>query len=103
MSELLPLCKTGDVTDDEPFEVEVEGLPPLAVYRVEGEFFVTDNICTHGNAKLSEGFQNGNIIECPFHGGAFDIRTGEPAAFPCQQPLATYTVHVQDDCVLIER
>lgn len=103
MSELLPLCETRDVTDDEPFEVEVEGLPPLAVYRVEGEYFVTDNICTHGNAKLSEGYQNGNIIECPFHGGAFDITTGEPAAFPCQVPLATYVVHVQDDWVMIER
>lgn len=103
MSELLRLCKTNEVVDEEPFAVDVEGLPPLAVYRVDDGYFVTDNLCTHGNAKLSDGYQNGNFIECPFHGGAFDIKSGKPVAFPCQVPLATYKVHVQDDWVLIER
>ncbi|HXV24694.1 MAG TPA: Rieske 2Fe-2S domain-containing protein, partial [Alphaproteobacteria bacterium] len=51
------------------------GHAPFAVYNVEGEFFVTEDTCTHGMASLSEGTLDGDVIECPFHAGAFNVRT----------------------------
>ena len=102
MSNKTRLCTTDEVTDDEPLCVNLEGFPSLAVYEIEGEYFVTDNLCTHGNALLTDGYQEGDEIECPFHGGAFSIKTGEPTAFPCQIAIKSYPVIVENNEVFIE-
>lgn len=81
-------------------KVETAGLV-LAVYHVEGEFYVTDDQCTHGPGSLSEGFLEGHMIECDFHAGCFDIRTGEVTAPPCYVPIRIYAVSVENGRVLI--
>lgn len=96
------VCKLSDVEPEVPLAVEIEGLPPLVVFNVSGEYYVTDNTCTHGAAFMSDGFQDGHIAECPFHGGAFDIRNGEPVAAPCKIPLKAYRTYVEGDEVWIE-
>jgi len=98
---LLKLCKTDEIAEGKPLAVNPDGFPALAVFQVGAEYFVTDNLCTHGNAMLSEGYQEENTIECPFHGGSFDIRTGEPTAFPCQKPVVIYPVTVDDGYIAI--
>ncbi len=95
-SDLVFLCPVDDVVEGEPLAVEVEGCPPLAVYRIGEQYFVTSNVCTHSYSLLTEGYQEGDQIECAVHGGTFDIRTGEATAFPCQEPLVTYPVTVVD-------
>ena len=90
----------ADVAEDTPLKVETAGLV-LAVYHVEGEIYVTDDQCTHGPGSLSEGFLEGHIIECDFHAGCFDIRTGEVTAPPCYEPIRTYSVTVENGRVLI--
>jgi len=73
----------------------------VALYRLEDGFFATDDICSHGAAYLSEGdVEDGNIV-CPFHGGTFDIRTGEPTAAPCVVPIRRFSVFVEDDVLYI--
>jgi len=101
MVDRIALCKTSDVEEGAVIKVEKDDLA-LAVYHVEGEFFVTDDACTHGPGSLSEGYLDGHIIECDFHNGAFDIRTGEVAAPPCMVPVKTYKVAVEGDDVMIE-
>ena len=102
MAELIRLCSVADVLLDEPRRVEIENFPPLAVYALNGEYFVTDDTCTHGMASLADGFIEGEEIQCPFHGGAFNIKTGEATEFPCNEPLKTYQVYVQDDVIYIQ-
>ena len=46
----------------------------IAIYNVEGEIYATDNICTHAFAMLTDGFLDGDVIECPLHGGCFKVR-----------------------------
>lgn len=101
MSDRIAVCKTSGVEEGAVTKVETGDLA-LAVYKVEGEFFVTDDACTHGPGSLSEGYLDGHIIECDFHNGAFDIRTGEVAAPPCMVPVKTYKVVVEGDDVMIE-
>ncbi len=96
------VCKVSDVESEFPLAVEIEGLPPLSVFKADGTFYVTDNTCTHGAALMSDGFQDGHIAECPFHGGAFDIRNGQPVAAPCKKPLKTYRTYVENGDVFIE-
>jgi nitrite reductase/ring-hydroxylating ferredoxin subunit len=74
----------------------------LAVFNVDGEFFVTDDACTHGPGSLSEGYLDGDVIECNFHGGQFNVRPGEVLSPPCMVPVRTYAVTVEHGMVIID-
>ena len=67
----------------------------LAVFNVDGEFFVTDDACTHGPGSLSEGYVEGDVVECNFHNGQFNIKTGEVVSPPCMVPVKTYPTVVE--------
>ena len=79
---MIELCAKDDVAEGEAIKVEHDDLE-LAVYHVDGDFYVTDNACTHGPGELSDGFLEGHVIECDFHQGKFDIRDGKVVAPPC--------------------
>lgn len=96
----IPLCKTNDVPVGEARKVETTGLA-LAVYNVDGTFYVTDDACTHGPGSLSEGFLEGDVIECSFHQGRFDVRTGAVVLPPCMIPVKAYHAVVEDGVVHI--
>ncbi len=98
---LVELCKTFDVPMGSALKVEAGGLV-VAVFNISGNFFVTDDACTHGPGSLSEGCIDEDVIECDFHNGAFNIRTGEVVAAPCMIPLRTYAVSIVDDTVCID-
>ena len=101
MPSRIELCKVEDVAVGEVRKVEAGPLT-LAVYNLDGDFYVTDDACTHGPGSLSEGFVDGDVIECNFHQGAFDIRTGEVVRPPCMVPVKTYKTIVEDRRVYIE-
>ena len=73
----LDLCGADEVAPGTALKVEAGGLT-LAVFNLDGQFYVTDDACTHGPGSLSEGEIFDDIIECNFHQGQFCIRTGEP-------------------------
>jgi nitrite reductase/ring-hydroxylating ferredoxin subunit len=97
----IELCSTDDVGPGTALKVEAEGLT-LAVFNVGGEFFVTDDLCTHGPGSLSEGYIEDDVVECNFHNGQFNIRTGEVVSPPCMVPIKTYPVLVLDGKVTIQ-
>jgi len=99
-ADRLFLCDTQDVPIYGVIQVEVDDLL-LAVYNLNGEIFVTDDRCTHGPGMLSDGCIEDGKIECDFHGGEFDIRTGEAVTAPCMVPIKTYTSIVENDKVFI--
>jgi biphenyl 2,3-dioxygenase ferredoxin component len=101
MSDRIDLCSTAEVAPGTALRVESGGLA-LAVYNVDGEFFVTDDACTHGPGLLSEGFIEGDVVECNFHNGQFNIKTGEVVSPPCMVPIKTYKAIVENGRVLIE-
>lgn len=96
----LDVCGIEDVEPGQAIKIEKAGVC-LAVFNLEGSFFVTDDLCTHGPGSLSEGCIIGDAVECNFHNGVFDIRTGEVLAPPCVTPLKTYPVQVFLGRVLI--
>jgi len=95
------LCRADEIAAGNALKVEHADLV-LAVYNVDGEFFVTDDACTHGPGSLAEGYLEDDIIECNFHGGQFNVRTGAVAGPPCMTPIKTYKVSVEDGDILIE-
>ena len=73
----------------------------IAIYLVDGRVFATDNRCSHGDARLCDGFLEGHEIECPFHQGRFDVRTGAATCAPAVVALQTYAVELDGDRVLL--
>ena len=71
----------------------------IAIYLVQGAVFATDNHCTHGDARLCDGFLEGHEIECPHHQGRFDVRTGAATGAPATVALATYPARLEQERV----
>lgn len=88
------------LTEEEPVAVRVADRE-IALYLAQGEVYATDNLCTHGNARLCEGFQEGHEIECPLHQGRFDIRDGRALCAPLTRDIRTYPSRVEGGRVLV--
>jgi len=101
MPNRIDLCSAAEVAPGTALKVETGELA-LAVFNVGGEFFVTDDLCTHGPGSLSEGYIEGDVVECNFHNGQFNIKTGAVVAPPCMVPVKTYKTLVENGRVLIE-
>lgn len=95
-----PAGKASDFEDEDVEQIRVGDLA-IAVYKAEGQFFATQDLCTHEQAYLSDGVVVGCVIECPFHQGRFDVRTGKPLGAPVSVPLRTFPVKVLDDRIFV--
>jgi naphthalene 1,2-dioxygenase ferredoxin component len=83
-----------DVPQDDVLGLAVAGRD-IALYGVEGDVYATDNVCTHGHARLCDGFLEGHEIECPLHQGRFDVRSGQPTCAPATEGVRIYPVKVE--------
>lgn len=101
MAATLRLCAAADVPEGSALKVETETLT-LAVFNLGGVFHVTDDHCTHGPGSLSDGWIEGEEVECDFHNGRFHIPSGAVTAPPCMIPIATYATEVVDGQVMID-
>lgn len=91
----------ADLDDEDIVQVVVNSLE-LAVCRIKGKFYATEDQCTHGHASLSEGVVVGDVIECPIHQGRFCARTGAPRGGPVSVPLRTFPIKVEKDQVFVQ-
>ena len=89
-----------DVFEGEVMAVNVQG-KEIALYEVQGELYATDNLCTHGAARLSDGFFEGREIECPFHQGRFDVCTGKALCAPLTENIRVYPVRIDNKRVFV--
>jgi len=85
----------ADVPEEDVIGMDVAGRD-IALYSVEGQIYATDNLCTHGNARLCDGFVDGHEIECPLHQGKFDVRNGQPTCAPVTEAIRSYPVKIED-------
>jgi len=97
----IKLISVDDLPDDDVIAVNA-GDAEIAVYHVDGEVFATDNVCTHGHARLCDGFLDGYEIECPLHQGKFDVRSGKAMCEPLTSDVRTFPIKIEDGHVLVE-
>jgi nitrite reductase/ring-hydroxylating ferredoxin subunit len=95
------ICAQSEIAPESAKAYEV-GDRRLAVFNVEGKFYVTDDECTHASASLAEGMLEGDVIECCLHFGAFDVKNGAVKAPPCSIALRTYKVLLQGDDIYVD-
>ncbi|MFT7723056.1 MAG: non-heme iron oxygenase ferredoxin subunit [Roseateles sp.] len=92
---------TDELPSDDVVGISVEGRD-IALYTVGDEVYATDNMCTHGQARLCDGFLEGHEIECPLHQGKFDVRNGQPTCDPVTVPLRSYPVRIEGSRVFLQ-
>jgi nitrite reductase (NADH) small subunit len=72
----------------------------ICVANVNGEIRAMDNICLHRGGPLGQGvIEDGKVI-CPWHGWAWDPKTG--ASGPLGAKLAVYPVKIEGGDLLID-
>jgi 3-phenylpropionate/trans-cinnamate dioxygenase ferredoxin subunit len=94
------ICAASELSDGDMRRVETR--PPIAIYRVEGEFFATAATCTHMESCLTEGYLDDDVVECALHGAKFSVRDGRALALPATEPLQTFAVEVSGGEIYVE-
>jgi 3-phenylpropionate/trans-cinnamate dioxygenase ferredoxin component len=101
MSDFVKVAKVPDLPDPGKLLVEVDDRL-VALFKVDGEFFALDDVCTHDGGPLAEGKLDDHTIACPRHGAKFDIRTGAALTMPATQPTVAHEVKIIGDDVLVK-
>ncbi len=97
----IAVCDAGGLQPEDVMRFE-RGEDVYAIYRsVDGDYYASDGLCTHGRACLADGVVMGHQIECPKHNGRFDLKDGSPQRVPVRVPLRMYDVKVEDGKVWV--
>ena len=94
------VCKVSDLPDPGKTIVKA-GDRTVALFRIAGQFWATDDRCTHDGGHLIGGRLEGYTIVCPRHGARFDVRTGKVLSEPAAVDLAAHEVKIEGDDVLV--
>jgi len=95
------VAKRSEIPEGSGLCVEVEG-KRIALFRLGDDVCAIDDACPHANGPLSEGGLEGDVVECPWHGSRFNVRTGELIRRPAAQGVATHAVRVHGEEVEVE-
>lgn len=100
MSEFYSVADVSSLSPGHGRSIHVKGRQ-FALYNVDGQFYAIDDTCPHRGAPLGAGTCEGNLVYCPLHGWAFDLRTGA-SLNNADKPVKSYRTRVQDGQVQIE-
>jgi nitrite reductase/ring-hydroxylating ferredoxin subunit len=100
--DFVKVAKTEDVQVSQMMAVEVND-ERICLANVNGKYYAIGNVCTHMGGPLAEGKLEDYIVQCPWHGSRFDIRSGKVVRPPAMQPEPTYEVKVESNDVLIKK
>ncbi|HUE73079.1 MAG TPA: Rieske 2Fe-2S domain-containing protein [Pirellulaceae bacterium] len=100
MSNFIPAAKLSELNATGRLLVEVDDRI-VALFRVGGEIFCIDDVCTHDGGPLSDGKLDDHTIACPRHGAKFDIRTGKALTMPATVDTAAHDVKIEGDTIFV--
>jgi naphthalene 1,2-dioxygenase ferredoxin component len=95
------VAQVDEIDDSDAKCCQIEGVF-IAVFNVKGKFYATSDICTHAHAHLSDGYIDGDIVECPLHQGRFHIPSGKAISAPVTEDVRTYPVRVEGGKISIQ-
>jgi nitrite reductase/ring-hydroxylating ferredoxin subunit len=94
------VARASELRPGEARRVVLDGIE-IALCNVDGELFAVDDVCTHAYASLSEGLLCGAELECPLHGGRFDVTSGRALGGIVSEDLRRFALKVEGDDVLL--
>jgi metal-sulfur cluster biosynthetic enzyme/nitrite reductase/ring-hydroxylating ferredoxin subunit len=100
MANFTPAAKLSELDATDRLLVEVDDRI-VALFKVSGEIFCIDDVCTHDGGPLSDGKLDDHTIACPRHGAKFDIRTGKALTMPATVDTAAHDVKIEGDTIFV--
>jgi 3-phenylpropionate/trans-cinnamate dioxygenase ferredoxin subunit len=102
VSRYISVAKASDIPPGEVAVVDADGKSLCVGHCADDRWGAIDNVCTHDGGVLGEGELEDCLVECPRHGGRFDLLTGEVKALPPVFPVNAYPVRIVDGCVEVD-
>ena len=93
MDDWIRVAPLEELPDGRGVRVEALG-HRVAVFRVGSDVYALADRCSHAEASLAEGDVFEDEVECPRHGAAFDLTTGEARTLPASKPQQKYEVKI---------
>jgi 3-phenylpropionate/trans-cinnamate dioxygenase ferredoxin subunit len=94
------ICSVSDIPKNGGKGFQVGSLE-LAIFQSDGKWYATSDLCSHEDEYLTDGWLEGDCIECPRHGARFSLKTGEALSLPATEPIETFTVEIKGDDVFV--
>lgn len=98
--KFVTVAKTTDIAPGAIKYVEVDDFR-LAICNVGGAFHAIEDTCTHDGGPLGQGHLDGDVVECPRHGGRFNVRTGKAVRMPAVSAVETFPVKVEGTDIMV--
>ena len=102
MSDAIRICALDELGQDEALKVEIGDIAIAIVKDSSGTVHAIGDTCTHGDISLSEGFVEGETLECWAHGSKFSLLTGKPLSLPAYEPVPVYKVSIENGDVFVD-
>ena len=99
-SEWVDVARVDAVAPGATLRVAVGG-EAVCLYNLDGRVYATQDVCTHAEASLADGYIDGDCIECPLHQALFHIPTGEVRAEPATENLKVFDVRVVSGAIQV--
>jgi len=100
MSDWITIAAQAEFPPDTCRTLDIEGVP-VAVFNIDCNYYVIENLCTHEAETLSDGETEGLEITCPRHGARFSLVTGAAMSPPAYEPVATFPVRIEAGMVQV--
>lgn len=93
MSDWINVCDINALADGENIVIDVDG-SNVAVFKISGEYYAIEDVCTHDGAEIASGELEGDVIICPRHGARFCVKTGAVLSAPAYEDIACFPVRI---------
>ncbi len=100
MTEWIDVCAENALADGENIIIDVDGTE-VAVFKLTGQFYAIEDVCSHDGAEIASGELDGDEIICPRHGARFCVKTGEVKCAPAYENVDTFPIQIEQGRVQI--
>jgi 3-phenylpropionate/trans-cinnamate dioxygenase ferredoxin subunit len=100
MSDWVEVIDQNALAEGDNVVVDVDGTD-VAVFKIDGEFYAIEDVCSHDGAEIASGEVEGDEIICPRHGARFCIKTGAVKAPPAYEDIACFPVRIESGKVQV--
>lgn len=100
MAAFVKVARVSDVPPGQMLSVHIQG-QPVVVANVEGTIYALSGVCSHADGPLGKGRLLGEVVECPFHGGRFALRSGKAVMLPATEDIPTFAVQIEGEDIQV--
>ncbi len=94
MTDWIDVCAGDALRERENIIIDVDGTE-VAIFRIDGQFYAIEDVCTHDGAEIASGELDGDEIICPRHGARFCVKTGAVKCAPAYENVDTFPLRVE--------